>query len=528
MSMRYSSTNTDNKSVYINKSLTKSIKSQLNSKQWITIQQKKRLTKHVEICQKYLSVLNIHKNSLLRVFYIMDILLNSLLFQVYAIELYAVNLDSKLHSVENKTLNNIPESKFELLSELRNFRKRAFLPLKRVSIKKRRDEKQLINISSGIDRLTQQLFVLVLEPFIRANPDTYDYDFKKVRRIVEKNLQIRIQKGLKNRKPVYVWNANIRKCFDSISSDWLLKNSSFPSKYRYILKKWLELDYAQLDPVSVKCCGTMIPKKNVISLLLINLKLNGMKNLVHKKISEYEKGMSKSSIKYSPNEKKKMYLLPKLLNKCFKKCDVTINQFFRHACDFVVVCSSIRLLRLIKKAFYVFLKQRNLEIHPNKSRTIFFTLNKSFDFLGHTFIYDNLANFLKNKFLCKNKSKHELNNIHRLIINPSKPAVRYLKIITRILIKNQNIFSCKLLNSRIREWVNHYPLSYTSRALSSLDDLVYKRIAIWLKQKDRKRSLVWLKKWYSLVENLFKRNYLTKHGRIRNYVSSVNSIRQIR
>lgn len=516
--MRCLSTNTGNKSVYINKSLTKSIKSQLNSKQWITIQQKKRLTKHVETCQKYLSVLSIHGNSLLRVFYIIDILLNSLLFQVYVIELYVLNLGS----VDNKTLKNIPESKFELLSELKNFRKRTFLPFKRFSIKKRRGEKQLIHIPSVIDHLIQQLFVLVLEPFVKANSDICDYDFKKVRRIVEKNLQIRIQKRLKNRKPVYVWNANIRKSFDSI------KSGSFPPKYRYILKKWLELHYAQLDSVSVKRSSAIIPKKNIIKLLLTNLKLKGMKNLMYKKISEYQKGMPKNSVKYSPNTKKKLYLLPKLLNKCFKKCDVTTGQFFRYACDFIVVCSSIRLLSLIKKAFYVFLKQRNLEIHPNKSRTIFLTLNKSFDFLGHTFIYDNPTNFLKNKFVRKNKSKHELNNIHRLMIYPSKPAIKYLKIITKILIKNQNISLCKLLNSRIRKWVNHYPLSDTRGALSSLANLVYKRIAIWIKRKHPKRSIVWLKKWYSLVKSLLKGNYLIKHGKIINYVSSLDSIRQIR
>lgn len=88
-------TRLDNKSVYVNKNLTKNIKSQLNSGQWITISQKKLLIKHIEICQMHLSALSTNKILLSRIFYIMELLLNSLLFQVYAVEILSANHGSR-------------------------------------------------------------------------------------------------------------------------------------------------------------------------------------------------------------------------------------------------------------------------------------------------------------------------------------------------------------------------------------------------------------------------------------------------
>ena len=121
-SKRCFTTHMDNKSTYIDKSLTKDIKSQLNSKQWITIKQKKLLIKYIENCQTHLSALSINKDSSKRIFYFMELLLNSLLFQVYAVEILSANKGSKSEGIDSRILENTAESKLEFLQELKNFR----------------------------------------------------------------------------------------------------------------------------------------------------------------------------------------------------------------------------------------------------------------------------------------------------------------------------------------------------------------------------------------------------------------------
>lgn len=264
------------KSVYLNKNLTKSIKSRLNPKQWIKIDQKKLLIKHVENCQIYLSVLSIKKNFLSKIFYAMELLLNSLLFQVYTVELLASNQSSRLSGVDNKILKNTSKSKFKFLLELKIFKKTLPLPLKQIYISKKINKKQRISILSINDRLVQQLFALVLESYIESNSDSYTYGFWKNRnpimtiRDIQKNLQNQIWESHRNLKSVYVWDAELNEFFGSTSYSWLLKNSPFPPKYRYILKNWLKLGHIEFGLSKIGLNDKGIPQGGILNLLLMN------------------------------------------------------------------------------------------------------------------------------------------------------------------------------------------------------------------------------------------------------------------
>jgi len=132
----------------------------------------------------------------------MELLLNSLLFQVYAVEILSANKGSKSAGVDGRILINTSQSKLECLQELKNFRKRKPLPLKRIYIPKTPPgEKRPISIPSIIDRLAQQLFVLVLDLVIEANSDTHSYGFRKGRNtimaigIFKKTCKVKFEKG---------------------------------------------------------------------------------------------------------------------------------------------------------------------------------------------------------------------------------------------------------------------------------------------------------------------------------------------
>lgn len=535
-SKRWFSTKIDNKSVYINKSLTKSIKSRLNSNQWITMAQKNLLIKHVETCQTHLSALSTHKDLLSKVFYIMELLLNSLLFQVYTIELFASHRGSRSSSVDSKVLKNTVESKLEFLSELKNFRKRTPLPLKRVYIPKKNGEKRLISLPSINDRLIQQLFVLALDPFVEANSDVHSYGFRKGRSPImvigdiQKNLQSKVRKGSENLEPVYVWDADIRKCFDSISHNWLLKNSPFPPKYKYILKSWLKLGHIEFGSIKIDSSDTRVPQGGIINPLLMNFTLNFMENLVYEEIVRYQKIVPKSRLKYSADGKAKLYLFHKLLDGSFKERQISCR-FFRYADDFIIICSSVRLLSLIKKRIHKFLQQRGLEIHPNKSKTIFLNVNKSFDFLGYTFIYLIRTKLIKSKLLHRNKPDYRLHGRPRLFVHPSRSTIQSFKIRVKSLIKkNQNISAYRLialLNPRIRGWVNYYLFSNAHGALSLIRNWLYRRVVIWVKRKHPKSSIVWLNKHYFLLENLLEEHNLKNNSKIVDYIASISSMKQV-
>ena len=526
----------DNKSDYIDKSLTKYIKSQLNSKKWITVKQKKLLRKYIKNCQTHLSVLSTNKNSLKRIFYIMELLLNSLLFQVYTVEIFSVNKDSKLVGIDNKVLKNTSESKLEFLQELKNFRNRKSLPLKRLYIIKKNGEKRLISISSITDRLVQQLFVLVLKPCIEANSNAYSYEFRKdgspiiIIEEIQKNLKSKICKGSRSLEPIFIWNVSIKKCFDSINHNWLLKNLLFPPKYIYILKNWLKLGYIEFETSIEAINGIETVQKNSINGLLMNFTLNGMENLIHKEIIKFQKANFKYRLKDSLKKKVALHLFYNLSNGNFKKRKITCR-FFRYANNFIIMSSSSRLVFLIKNTIKEFLEQRGLEINLNKSSPFLFKLNQSFDFLGYTFIYLTRTKFIKSKLLHRSKLEYKLHGVPRLFVHPSKSAIKVFKSrLKKLIKKNQNISAYRLialLNPIIKKWVSYYSFFNAYGVLSLLRKWIYERLIIWTKRKHPKSSRTWLNKHYFLMDNLSEEHNLKNNFKIIEYISKVTSVKQV-
>jgi len=110
--------------------LTKSVKSRLELKKWITLNQKKSLIKYVETCQTNLSTLIKQKNCLSKIFYVMELLINGVLFQIHAVETLSGNKESQISGIDNQILISISKSKIKLLSKLKHFKNRKSLPLK--------------------------------------------------------------------------------------------------------------------------------------------------------------------------------------------------------------------------------------------------------------------------------------------------------------------------------------------------------------------------------------------------------------
>jgi len=183
----------------------------------------------------------------------------------------------------------------------------------------------------------------------------------------------------------------------------------------------------------------------------MNFALNGIETLINEEIIDYQKTVSKSCLKIYRNGNVGLYIFLKLSDGSFKKRKISC-QFFRYSDNFIVICSLNKLLFLIKKRINVFLKLRGLRIQSNKSQTILFKINASFDFLGYTFFY--LACQVKKSKLSHRHNYKYRYSRSRLFVSPSKIAIKLFKMSFKATItNNQNVSAYKLialLNSTIR------------------------------------------------------------------------------
>lgn len=64
---------------------------------------------------------------------------------------------------------------------------------------------------------------MVLNPFMEINLNSQSYGFRKNRNqimiinAIQKNLQSKLRKNSKNLEPIFIWNADVIKYFNSIN-----------------------------------------------------------------------------------------------------------------------------------------------------------------------------------------------------------------------------------------------------------------------------------------------------------------------
>ena len=162
-----------------------------------------------------------------------ELYIHSLLFQVYTVEMLSKNQGSKTpikkegggEGIDQLTLKNTFESKYELLQNLKKFRTNEIKPLKRIYIPKNLTEKRPLSIPSILDRATQLLFLSILDPIIEPHSDLYSFGFRKGRSpmmalaVLQKSLQSKPDRNTRTVDIQYIWDADIRKCCDKINHD---------------------------------------------------------------------------------------------------------------------------------------------------------------------------------------------------------------------------------------------------------------------------------------------------------------------
>ena len=247
-----------------------------------------------------------------------------------------------------------------------------------------------------IDRATQALWKLALEPITESTADPNSYGFRECRSTADAIEQCFIclsQKG----SATWIYEGDIKACFDRISRKWLLDNVPMDKK---ILNQWLKAGFIEKGKLYPTEAGT--PQGGIISPLLANIALDGLE----------------SKLKAAFPWQDKVHLI-------------------RFADDFIITGSTKEVLEdkvspIVKQHY----GERGLELSEEKTHITH--IDKGFDFLG------------------QNIRKHN----GKLIIKPSEKNVRNFLHKVKGIIKNspcrKPIHLIWELNPIIRGWANFH------------------------------------------------------------------------
>lgn len=331
-------------------------------------------------------------------------------------------------------------------------------PLRRIHIPKKTHKAGIrpLSIPCLQDRAMQALWQMALISVAEVMADPNSYGFRPKRSVADAMEQSHIVLAGSYRAK-WIFEGDIKACFDSISHDWLLENVPMD---KLILKKFLKAGFMEKGIVKPIVQGT--PQGGIISPTLTVIVMSGLEGLL-KKAFRYDK-----------------------------------VHYIGYADDFIITGKTKELLEngvipLVKE----FLRGRGLELHPEKSKITH--VDSGIDFLGHTIRRNN----------------------RKVMIKPSKGAIKEFMRTIRILIKSSHMMKTedliRQLNPKIIGWANFYRRCAASRIFSTIDKEIYEALNRWMKRRHPAKNSTWRNKKYFRTEKgnnwQFSVKVLTKDGK---------------
>lgn len=330
-------------------------------------------------------------------------------------------------------------------------------------------EHRPLGIPTIRERAKQALVKFALEPEWEALFEPNSYGFRPGRSCHD--AAEAILRGIsQSREGKYVFDADIKKCFDRIDHAALIKRlRTWPQLERQI-HAWLKAGI--LDGGSYPCfLGT--PRGEGISPLLCNIALHG----VEKHLNEWISGLKLKDSK------------GRSLSRRDKISSLTM---VRYADDLVILHKHQWVVESAREILNAWLKDLGLELNPNKTRightTNPFQEKVGFDFLGFNF----------RKYSMRPNHRGKLQLPEKTFIKPSKQSIKdHIGDIRRKLRKCVTAENAVAkLTPIIRGWCNYYRTVVSTEIFSKLRHILFKQLVLWVQRKHPTRGSNWIRTHY--------------------------------
>lgn len=339
-------------------------------------------------------------------------------------------------------------------------------PIRRVWIPKPgKTEKRPLGIPIIKDRACQALAKFALEPQWEAVFEPDSYGFRSGRSAHDAIESIFL--NLHHNRPKWVYDADIRKCFDRMSHEALLeKLNTYPQMERQI-RAWLRAGviegYANIPKDHSEPTTVGTPQGGVISPLLANIALHGLGNHLKSYVAELP-------LKPNPSSGRGRAVKSKALG------------IVRYADDFVLIHENRQVLDMCVIETKKWLSQVGLEISEEKSSVR--DSRGGFKFLGFQIIT------VRKRHIGRYKVK----------ITPSKESrKRFLLKIRDIIQRNKSVSSFDLicmLRPLIFGWANYYKYCECKAVFHNLSHMIFQKVRAWVFRRDTRNGRLVVKERY--------------------------------
>jgi RNA-directed DNA polymerase len=294
-------------------------------------------------------------------------------------------------------------------------------PARRVAIPKDDHRSRPLGILTMKDRAMQALYLLALDPIAETHADHHSYGFRKYR--APADAIARCEEIFHDEaRPWWILNADIERCFETISHDWLVQHIPLDPR---LLQGWLTAGYFEQGQVYPTVQG--LPQGGILSPTLANMALDGLESLLEASAARHRR---------------------------------KFVRFVRYADDFLVMSNSKRWLRQeAAPRIEEFLTSRGMRLSQEK--TTIRHLKQGMTFLGYHFRYRRGALRIEPARESFTKVLTKIDDAIRA--HPEADPSQLIHVLTPI----------------IRGWAEYYKQGENRTLLAKLDRQVAERLWQW-------------------------------------------------